>query len=252
MLFTLKKMDKYYQHFMMEADKILNTSLLVCNGANAVICEVEFYFSDEIHLDPFNHKDKDQLTNGCWYFHKKNGGKYSNGNYKGLDITFGDIEKKIYAGILIRSIRVGDLIVEGPCKVVNWILENSGVTSIDELVSQFNSVPGSIREEILHLKKCEDRGNKITASPRFGLTLNKTKDVNDPRLKYIFKPYRFTTIKLKNGKAVLSLSSGDFSNKKWFESYQLGKSKGISYFLQNSNLKTVALQCEAYGFFENF
>ncbi len=245
-------MDKYYKYFLEQANKILNKSVLICNGVKVQICEIEFYFSDAIHLDPFNHKDEHQLTNGYWYFHRKNGGKYSGGNYKGLDITFGDFEKKIYAGILIRSISVDGKVIEGPCKIVNWILETCKVNSIDELVSQFDSVPGKISENILSLKGCENRGKNIVSAPRFGLSLNKVKDENDVRLNYIFKNYRFTTINLKKGENIISLSSGDYSNKKWYESYQAGKLKDISHFLENPNLKTVSLQCEAYGFFENF
>jgi hypothetical protein len=50
--------------------------------------EIEFYYTDAIHADPFTHKDPLQKTNGQWYFHKI-GAQYKGGTYKGLDVTCG-------------------------------------------------------------------------------------------------------------------------------------------------------------------
>lgn len=74
--------------FALIADKILNETQLSANGKRYRINEIEFYLTGKAHPDPFTHQDKQQLTSCQWYFHK-HGAKYRDGNYKGLDITFG-------------------------------------------------------------------------------------------------------------------------------------------------------------------
>jgi 3-methyladenine DNA glycosylase Mpg len=58
--------------------------------------ECEIYYNDktEKHSDPFIHGKPEQLKSGTIYFHGF-----------GIDLTFGDAEKNIHGGILIRSVR---------------------------------------------------------------------------------------------------------------------------------------------------
>lgn len=92
-------------------------------GSNTYkIREIEIYYYDEDHEDPFVHCDPDQKSFGKWYFHKR-GGTYKGGTFKGLDFTIGS--DNVYGGALIRSIE-NDELIEGPCNCVDEILRVSG------------------------------------------------------------------------------------------------------------------------------
>jgi len=112
----------------MMSQMLLNETVLRINNEKCRICEVEYYLKNDTHFDPFVHGDSDQGIPLRWYFHKM-GKNYKSGTYKGLDLTFGYQDKKIssYGGILIRSIKPENKdLIEGPCKVVNYILEQNG------------------------------------------------------------------------------------------------------------------------------
>lgn len=256
-MFALRS-ENYQAEFLTIADKILNQATLCCNEVKAQICEIEFYYTNPKHPDPFSHQTEDQLTHACWYFHRQNGGNYSGGSFKGLDITLGCGKlENTYGGILIRTIKVDNKIIEGPCKVVDWILTTCNVTSIKELVSDKLS-PLPIDDGILRLTfDTPRRHNIIESSPRFGLTLKKADNLED-RLKYLMKEYRFTTCanSLKKGKNLIMLArylktnDDKFILPRWLTFFNQGKNKNIEYFLdkENCGIKTVQIQCEAYGF----
>src|SRR4030043_2151617 len=111
---------------------------LVVGDEKFYLAELEFYLNCEHHPDIFAHSNEDQMTTNEWYFHRM-GKKYRGGNYKGLDITF---SKEGYGGILIRAIKnvnTGEYI-DGPCKVVDKILDITKNSSIQNLVDheEFN------------------------------------------------------------------------------------------------------------------
>jgi 3-methyladenine DNA glycosylase Mpg len=100
--------------------------------------EVEAYlFAPPGFEDVFAHRDPMQYTTcGAWYFHKK-GNSYKGGTYKGLDLTFGSTANGgVSGGILLRSIvNVSTLeIIEGPCRLVDHVLNLSGSSGIEEFV----------------------------------------------------------------------------------------------------------------------
>lgn len=67
-----------------------------------------------------------QATCGNWYFHKK-GGTYKSGSFKGMDLACGDKESNVFAGFLLRAIiDSSEKLIEGPCLVVDKILELNG------------------------------------------------------------------------------------------------------------------------------
>lgn len=126
------------------AEQLLNSYVLSVfdnqKWTNYRICEIEFYLNSENHPDPYVHQDQQQLTINEWYFHKAkpNGEKYKGGTFKGLDITFG---KNVYGGILIRSIsEIDGKVIEGPCNVVNHVLNISGFPDITSLVDSMSSL----------------------------------------------------------------------------------------------------------------
>lgn len=76
-------------------------------GVKCRITEIEFYFHNNSHLDPFVHINEQQKRNETWYFHragKSINNKYKGGTYKGLDIIFGN--DHTYGGMLIRSMNL--------------------------------------------------------------------------------------------------------------------------------------------------
>jgi len=117
--------------FIQITDFLLNNCILSVNNNEYRICEIEFYYSSEEHKDSYNHCNKQQLIFGSWYFHRHSNGTLKNGNWKGLDLTLGS--ENNYLGVLIRSIfNVNTkIITEGPCLVVNKILEENGFNKDD-------------------------------------------------------------------------------------------------------------------------
>ena len=67
-----------------------------------------------------------QTSCGVWYFHRK-GGTYKSGSFKGMDLACGDKDKNVFAGLLLRAVLdPSDKLIEGPCLVVDKILEMNG------------------------------------------------------------------------------------------------------------------------------
>ena len=58
---------------------ILNHSILKINGIDFRICEIEYYYNNDDHPDPYVHGDIMQKENGTWYFHRQNGKSYKGG-----------------------------------------------------------------------------------------------------------------------------------------------------------------------------
>ena len=104
----LKKLLETENDFGKIADCILNKYKLVLkNGKEFRICEIEFYLKSAEHVDTFTHCNPVQLTSGKWYMHRTNNSNpmsFKAGTYKCMDLSFGNESKKIYGGILIRSI----------------------------------------------------------------------------------------------------------------------------------------------------
>lgn len=180
----------YQTKFHRMARNIMGNYRLNMKGTCFDIIELEFYLSDDVHKDPFIHADEDQTIPGRWYFHRQNGKGYKSGTYKGLDITFGygTSVNKVYGGILIRSIRSEEgVVIEGPCRVVNIILQKCQVSSIAELVGDAGTLP--VDHEVLRLEESApiDLSN-MCCGPRVGLTLKK---YTLPREQYLMTHYRF-------------------------------------------------------------
>ena len=124
-----KKFDEIALHF-------IKYGVIVAQETNEFFpTEIEIYFNDQIiHNDIYTHGCPElpkQLEFGSWYLHRYHRGditKRFTNKLDGIDVTFGnkeeDIEKegekKIYAGILIRSIKKktnkgeNPLEIEGP------------------------------------------------------------------------------------------------------------------------------------------
>ena len=177
-------------------------SLLIAGHKHRII-EVEVYCRCPSHDDPYVHSCKEQLQYGKFYFHRHPNGTFKGGNYKGMDITFGD--GTMYFAVLIRSLMTPQGLIEGPCKVVDYILNQYQVSSINELVDPHFKVPTSTKgislstsqvldifdnPRQLHLVDADsDTINNLKPTyvgPRVGL--NPTTDIN-----WCNVPYRYTS-----------------------------------------------------------
>jgi hypothetical protein len=162
------------------ADLILNNSIIVTGmGYEYYIKEIEFYIHSKHHPDPFTYMSPEQKQFCSWYFHKTNKGNFRNGTFKGLDLTLGD--ENTHYGILIRSIEASDhQIIEGPCRIVDKMIEDGKYSKISEFVEH----------EKIYLDVTLDRGSKLLHASRVGLTLKKP---GEGKLEYIVKKYRYCT-----------------------------------------------------------
>ncbi|CAF0770740.1 unnamed protein product [Didymodactylos carnosus] len=189
--------QSYKSAFELIANELINKYELIINSKSFRICEIEFYYYSQKHLDPFTHQHSEQKKFPNWYFHRS--GKsltasWKNGTYKGLDLTFGNGDDETYGGILIRSIqnKQTNEIFEGSCLVVDTILNIAGVTSIKELIENKmkNNVQAFNKNSMLYLNLTNTPTlSTIVMSPRVGLTL---KVGDKQREKFLFRSYRFT------------------------------------------------------------
>lgn len=194
----LKNID--YKLIKQIAESLLMKYVLVCNEKEYRLGEIEFYIKSDSHDDKYTHGDKNQKMSGKWYFHRYPNGSYKSGTYKGMDLTLGDPDTCF--GILIRSLYDKDLdqMTEGPCKVVNLILEANGNHDVNGYMEN-RSDPLSVRStNNIHLKRVNGLAEEqIFTGPRIGLSdkYPEWKDV----------PYRFVIKKdyIKKGKKDLKL-----------------------------------------------
>ena len=176
------------------------------------IVECEAYVYHDNHKDIYTHRQPEQLLPCTWYFHRMGNGSYKSGTYKGMDLTAGN--KDCHVGILIRSVR--DLstnkMIEGPCLVVNNILEICSSDSIKEFVEKSSGNVSATENEFLHLRLDSNTVEAVTSvysAPRVGLTLRK----GNGREKFCTRSYRFSPCpwriaKFKSGFAASAISDG--------------------------------------------
>ena len=152
--------------------------------------EVEIYcHGSHLFPDVFAHGDEQQLTAGSFYFHKQGSG-YKGGSYKGMDYCFGNREKGLYGGLLLRTaVNVASgAIVCGPCKVVDAILASLKCDTIAAAVERFGVVGA---HESLRMVETQERNvGQILRSARVGLSL-KAKSFDLDVLKQWGSPLRY-------------------------------------------------------------
>jgi len=159
------------------ADFLLNDVILVANGIKMRFLELEFYFTSEIHNDPFTHRDTIQQSHAIWYFHKM-GSNYKGGSYKGLDIAIGVSEKEV-GGILIRTLEVVDTgdIICGPSLCVDHIINSCKAKDIKDLVENLlkNDISVEYKDgSILYLTtQSLSTRREVHRSSRVGLHMTK-------------------------------------------------------------------------------
>lgn len=155
--------------FIEIANKILNQMILIINGRKFRICEIEMYLKSSNHPDNYTHSNPDQKSFGKFYFHKYSNGTFKSGTWKGVDIVLGNETK--YFGILIRSMVELDQnfkpkfseFIEGPCKCVNKLLEQFGLTEVSQLfLQEFPNQNQISFESELNIKLELDKNNNLS------------------------------------------------------------------------------------------
>jgi len=109
-VFCKEKLGNQQNPFDTLAHLLMNFHGIKSGDSIYTITEIEFYFHAEEHADPYTHCDDEQFTSCKWYF-----------NGMGLDLTFGNKDKIIHGGILIRGIKKsGDkpVYINGPSNVL--------------------------------------------------------------------------------------------------------------------------------------
>jgi len=194
--------ELFGNHFEAISNGLMNQYTLFINGEPHRLAELEFYFCGDKHNDTFTHQDDMQSTSGNWYFHKTGSG-YKGGSYKGLDITFG---QNGYGGILIRAIETMDgEYIEGPSLCVDRVISMNNSKEISDYVKTDGFNLCVWRKSTLSLQRNDKLDQRtLVSGPRFGLTLTK---LDDERLYYIMKPYRFVCLptKVRKGRQNLVL-----------------------------------------------
>lgn len=182
--------EQTYDHndFEKIANIILNQLTLNVKNKKFRICEIEMYLRSDAHPDTYTHSNPDQQAFGKFYFHKYATGSFKSGTWKGIDIVLGGPDK--FFGILIRSMMNLETceFVEGPCKCVNMILAQFGLTEVKELF-QTDIYTGikqiGLNDAYICLNQTEMEKTKIYMGPRIGLS--------DKYPEYANKNYRYAT-----------------------------------------------------------
>lgn len=191
--------------FIKITNKLLNNSHLVVKDIKYDIVEIEIYFHGHGHPDIYTHCHPEQLNQCYWYFHrtsKSDKAKYKSGTHKGLDFTVGDINNNVFFGILIRSINLGNRLIEGPSKCVDEILSITDYESIDQFAKK-ESMDVKGNKILTIIPKDVPTDKVVYKSPRVGINL-KNKKMIDKKYHFVEKHYRyFTEPTLKKGKNLI-------------------------------------------------
>lgn len=180
------------------AKYLLFDTHIVVNNNNYRMLEIELYICNDIHYDIFTHCHKEQKNMLTWYFHQMSDKEhsYKGGTYKGVDITCG--YHNGYGGILIRSImdEENGNVIEGPCKVVNEILDKTVNDNIRTLVvDKLQNVLSCTSNDSLKLEEKHYEETDMYKATRIGLSL-KGNNIEEKN-KWFGSNYRFVIFKEK-------------------------------------------------------
>lgn len=192
--------------FVEIADKILNNKILHIVKKNKIfrIVEVEFYYFDTDHKDPYVDCCDEQLNNEQFYLRKFPNGNLKEGSFKCIDLAMGNRKHNIYFSLLIRSIIdiKNNILYNGPCLCVNKIFScfEENITA-NEFNTKFD-----INQEIKLVAYPLLSKKPLLFGPRIGL-IGKYIDFKN-------KKYRFATSssKLKNQSDLILVKNDLYKN----------------------------------------
>lgn len=168
---------------------LLNETELLVGKQPHRFTEIEFYYFQDEHPDPFTHRDPLQLECGRWYFHRTRG-VYRGGSFKGIDLTFGT--EKAHGGILIRGIEKPDgSLIDGPSLCVDHLLDATGADDVATLDKAIGSRVAWDPKNPLQLRELDEPTSRsIYRTARIGLSLKKSKKSPEPP-RYVVRRYRY-------------------------------------------------------------
>lgn len=142
----IKKLQNEAAHFLTE-------SKLMVSGLAILPKEIEVYYYKEGDFEDSSvHRNILQQNNqNHFYIHRwgiKKEDSYKGGNYPGIDFVLSN-EKDIYYSYLIRSAVVDNDIHVGPHKVLEAIIDKSGLTTNELESSPIEILPNSISCDVL-------------------------------------------------------------------------------------------------------
>ena len=175
------------ERFKEIASKLMNEYVILIDGKEFFMTELEFYYHSEKHPDPYVHKDEAQLNFGAFYVHKKNG------NRGGIDLTFGSKEEGVFCGVLLRGIKdKKGVFFTGPNTIKNKVFcKNLNVGNYEDLQDIIDKC------ERVKLENSIEKNEQIYHSTRVGLKPT-FQDYNEHSGKYIYKLHRFIAFNEKN------------------------------------------------------
>ena len=164
------------------AVSLLRQTVIATSKNNYNLREIEFYLYDEVlHPDTYAHKNKRQSEFGEWYFHRFTDIEpFLKSNRNGVDITFGNKEKGIYGGVLIRKIENAETkeLIVGINKVARELIENIGRENVKNIALGTGQLTFD-KEQLLHLKVGNPNFSKaIFKAQRYGLTFKNEETAN--------------------------------------------------------------------------
>eukprot|EP00760_Papus_ankaliazontas_P002333 PhM_4_TR10949/c0_g1_i3/m.88478 len=191
---------------------LLQDVVIEVSDAMYRICEVEAYMLGPAHNDVYAHDNAIQHSSFQWYFHKQ-GESYKSGSFKGMDLALGDSKSAI--GFLIRSIesieedkKKQKRSFEGPCVVVNHILEANKCKDIKTFVAEAAAARPAGCQDVFTCKGLRLRwaseserlplngdASTVLRGPRVGLVPRRAEQVP-----WCAVPYRFVLTNLVPGK----------------------------------------------------
>lgn len=176
-------------NFITLGDWMLNHTILMVAGCMHRICEVEFYLHSPQHPDQYVHGHTDQTHAGIWYFHRHNNRTYRNGTFKGLDLALGS--KGIHAAILIWSILdiTRNIFIEGPCKVVNYILALYQTASIFDFTNNQSLNAFQNDKGLVLVEGTPTKIEPLLYGPRIGLS-DKYPAYRDRKYRFVIGPVK--------------------------------------------------------------
>jgi len=187
------------------ATQLLCGARLQVAGAPHRLTEIEFYYHDPKHPDPFTHRNPVQYGTGRWYFHRI-GESYRGGSFKGIDLTFGSDGAS--GGVLIRGLEKQDgTLVDGPSLCVDHLVAACGFTSVAALDADIAGRLAWDPANPLHLHPSDLEPRPLLHTARIGLALRRSKrDPEGPR--YAVQRYRYLSEprRIAKGKAHAALA----------------------------------------------
>ena len=145
--------------------------------------------------------------------------------------------------------------IEGPSKVVDYILEQTQCATIVDLLQQSHNYPPSALDTNYPLCLVASLvlfPSMIYSGPRVGLKLRKQDGL---RTQYVMRPYRYTTApqSLTKGKALLALHIATTHNINplfgpSFTRWQQDKEEGEKMTYDDIRFDRVRDLCRAYGY----